>query len=100
MQNGRKNGIGQLGLKLEVDVTTSGANEEQLQQRVADLESQLRRERRRRQDPGSGFHREVYDNYGDVVERKADELASFVRGFIRAGLEGFRVAADSASEAL
>ncbi|HXW82473.1 MAG TPA: hypothetical protein VEJ84_23445, partial [Acidimicrobiales bacterium] len=37
-------------------------------------------------------------DYANLFERKLDELATLFRGMFRAGLDGFRVISDSASE--
>jgi hypothetical protein len=65
---------------------------QRLQQRVDDLERQLRSQR----STGSGYN--YYDDYANLFEHKLDELATLFRGMFRAGLDGFRVISDSASE--
>ena len=65
---------------------------QRLQQRVDDLERQLRSSR------GSGSGYNYYDDYSNLFEHKLDELATLFRGVFRAGLDGFRVISDSASE--
>jgi hypothetical protein len=65
---------------------------QRLQQRVDDLERQLRSQR----SSGSGYN--YYDDYANLFEHKLDELATLFRGMFRAGLDGFRVISDSASE--
>jgi hypothetical protein len=65
---------------------------QRLQQRVDDLERQLRS----RRSSTSGYN--YYDDYANVFEHKLDELATLFRGMFRAGLDGFRVISDSASE--
>ena len=68
---------------------------QRLQQRVDDLERQLRSSR---SSPSSGSGNNYYEDYANVFEHKLDELATLFRGMFRAGLDGFRVISDSASE--
>src|SRR5919199_4908795 len=53
-----------------------------------------RRGRRRRR---FGAYEDVRDDYVNLGERKVDELSRLFSGAVRAGLEGLRVAAESAS---
>ena len=68
----------------------------QLQARIRVLEDELEDERRRRR------RSQRYDDtragdWADLTDRKVDQLSRFFSGTIRATLEGFRVAADSAT---
>jgi len=73
-------------------VATDSENQ-RLQDRVDDLERQLRR--RRTSNRRGAF--DYSDDYTDVLEDKLDEMASFFRGLFRGGLDGFRTISDSAS---
>jgi hypothetical protein len=81
-------------------MSTSDTELRRLQQRTAELEDELRRERRRNQRGGRGLLDENgdYGEYADTVGRTTDEFAAFFRGLMRAGLDSFSLIADSASE--
>jgi hypothetical protein len=78
---------------------------QRLQERVEDLERELRRRRRdsygrgRRTSSRRARNRTRYysDDYNDLWDNKIDEMSTLVRGVFRAGIEAFRTVTDSAS---
>ena len=70
--------------------------EARLEQRVRELESERGRSGRTRRRAGRAYD-DVREDYWNIGERKVDELARVFTGSVRAGLEGLRVVAESAS---
>jgi hypothetical protein len=77
-------------------MSTTETELRQLRARVRTLEDELEAERRGtgRSSVRGGV---ASDEWGSLADRKVDELSRLFTGTVRATLEGFRVAADSAS---
>jgi hypothetical protein len=68
-----------------------------LEDRVRELEEELRRSRGARPRTRRAYrdYEETREEFRGIGERKADEVARFFTGMVRASLEGLRVAAES-----
>lgn len=81
----------------DTESRASATRERQLEARVRELEDELHGRGGRRPGRRSRYWDETRDDVRGLGDRKVDEVARLFTGVVHAGLEGFRVAADTAS---